>query len=310
MTTTIREDLMIDQTPVVRLENGFLQVDVAPTVGGRIVNLVEKGSNYQFLWHNARLNLEKLPAGSEYDPNFYGGIDELLPGDIPESINDIDNPDHGELWTLALDHRVEGDSLVMQGRLPRFGLSYEKRLSLRVDKPYLDLDYRIENSTTERREFLWKQHAALKIKPGDRIICPARTARAVDPAWSRWINLEPFAWPVIDGQRADRIPAKDGTVDFLFLYDLEAGQMAWQNEAGTLTFIYFFDLEVFPYAWYFASYGGFDDHYTAILEPCTAMPLSVNEAASLGQCSALEPGEKIETRVTIYAGPVKEKGSS
>jgi hypothetical protein len=83
MATTIREDVMIDQTPVVRLENEFLQVDVAPTVGGRIVNLVEKGSNHQFLWHNARLKLEKLPAGSEYDPNFYGGIDELLPGDIP-----------------------------------------------------------------------------------------------------------------------------------------------------------------------------------------------------------------------------------
>jgi hypothetical protein len=35
------------------------------------------------------------------------------------------------------------------------------------------------------------------------------------------------------------------------------------------------------------------------------MPLSVNEAAKLGQCSVLEAGEKIETRVTIYAGPAQ-----
>jgi hypothetical protein len=35
------------------------------------------------------------------------------------------------------------------------------------------------------------------------------------------------------------------------------------------------------------------------------MPVSVNEAARLGQCSSLEPGEQIVTRVTIYAGPVR-----
>ena len=39
------------------------------------------------------------------------------------------------------------------------------------------------------------------------------------------------------------------------------------------------------------------------LGPCTY--IVVNEAADLGQCSKLEAGETIETRVTIYAGPVE-----
>ena len=77
--TTIKEGLFVDQTPIVRMENDFLRVDVAPSVGGRIVNLVEKASSHQFLWHNAKQSLEKLAPGSAYDPNFYGGIDELLP---------------------------------------------------------------------------------------------------------------------------------------------------------------------------------------------------------------------------------------
>jgi hypothetical protein len=151
---------------------------------------------------------------------------------------------------------------------------------------------------------MWKQHAALKIEPGDRIICPARVAQVGDLAWSRWRSLEPFNWPIIEGQRADLIPPPEGMCDFLFLYELEVGQMAWQNAAGTLTFVYFFEVKVCPYAWYFASYGGLDGHYAAILEPCTSMPLSVNEAARLGQCSVLEPGEKLETKLTIYAGLV------
>ena len=51
-------------------------------------------------------------------------------------------------------------------------------------------------------------------------------------------------------------------------------------------------------------------HYTVILEPCTAMPISVDEAAARKQCSRLEKGQALETKVTIYLGrthqPVEE----
>jgi hypothetical protein len=176
---------------------------------------------------------------------------------------------------------------------------------LRPDSPHIDLDYRIANMTGERKVFLWKLHAALNIAPGDRIISPARTVRPVDPAWSRWGTTEAFTWPVINGEQADLIPPVNGTTDFLFLYDLPEGRMGWRNRQGDLAFTYFFDTGVFPYCWFFASYGGFDNHYVAILEPCTAMPLSVNDAAALGQCSVLEPDGVLTTRVTIYAGRAK-----
>lgn len=299
---SIEQGISVDGVPIVRLENASLRVDVAPSVGGRVISLIDKATGYEFLWRNARLKLEKLPPGSPYDPNFYGGIDELIPNDIPEPLNSVDSPDHGELWTTALAGAIEGESLVLSGALPLSGLRYWRRMALRGDSPYLDIDYRIENGADQRRIFLWKLHAALRIAPDDRIECPARTARVVDLEWSRWHTLEPFAWPMIEGQRADVIPPNNNTVDFLFLYDLQEGRMAWRSATMGLTFAYTFDVNFFPYAWYFASYGGFDGHYTAILEPCTTMPLSVNEAARLGQCSVLDPDQRIETRVTIYAG--------
>jgi hypothetical protein len=299
---SIEQGRSVDGVPIVRLENASLRVDVAPAVGGRVISLIDKATGYEFLWRNARLKLERLPPGSPYDPNFYGGIDELIPNDIPEPLNGVDSPDHGELWTAALEGALDGESLVLSGVLPLSGLRYWRRMTLRGDSPYLDIDYRIENGAGQRRIFLWKLHAALRIAPGDRIECPARTARVVDLQWSRWHTLEPFAWPMVEGQRADVIPPNNNTVDFLFLYDLQEGRMAWRSATMGLTFAYTFDVNVFPYAWYFASYGGFDGHYTAILEPCTTMPLSVNEAAQLGQSSVLDPGQRIETRVTIYAG--------
>lgn len=93
-------------------------------------------------------------------------------------------------------------------------------------------------------------------------------------------------------------------MDFLYLYNLENGRIAWESSRRGVTFVYKFDKEVLPYAWLFASFGGFDEHYMAILEPCTTMPITVNEAIKLGQCSRLEAGEAIDTRVSIYAGPI------
>jgi galactose mutarotase-like enzyme len=299
----LHEHIHPDGVPLVRLESDSLKVEVAPGIGGRIVSLVEKRSGHEFLWRNKKLRLQALLAGTEYDPNFFGGIDELLPNDIPERIDTVDCPDHGELWTARLNWHAEGERLLLAGRLPKFGLSYQREMRLSLDSPRVELVYTLSNETSEPRHFLWKLHAALAIEPGDVIDCPARKARVVDLAWSRRKTLAPFDWPLIQGHAANVIPPADGTMDFFYLYELAAGRVVWQRPSRGLTFAYEFDTAVFPFVWLFASYGGFDSHYTVILEPCTAMPMSVNEAAAQNQCSVLRPGESLRTQVTIYAGP-------
>lgn len=298
--------LELDGVPLVRLESNHLRVDVAPGVGGRVVSLVEKAGGHEFLWRNRAIRLEALPGGSDYDPNFFGGIDELLPNDVPEEISGVACPDHGELWTLPLTWSSRGTELTLTGVLPRFGLHYERIMSLRNDAPFLDCAYRITNLTREPRSFLWKLHAALAIQAGDVIDCPARQARVVDAAYTRFSTLTPFTWPVLDGQAANVIPTAEGSMDFFYLYELTAGHLALRRPSAGLEFAYQFDPRVFPFAWLFATYGGFLGHYTVVLEPCTAMPISVNEAAARRQCSLLQPGETLETRVTIRAGRIRD----
>lgn len=303
----IRQDLQTNGLPIVRLESDHLQVDVAPSVGGRVISVLDKASSYEFLWRNKSLPLELKSSGTEYDPNFYGGIDELLPNDIPEVIDGVACPDHGELWTTSLAAEVGEDRLTLRGRLPRCGLAYEREMRLRADEPCLDLRYQISNTTNQTRRFLWKLHPALAVQPGDVIDCPARQARIVDLAWSRFKTATPFAWPNIEGRAANIVPARDGTMDFFYLYDLAAGEIFWNRPSLGLKFGYRFDTKVFPFCWLFASYGGFLGHYTVVLEPCTALSLSVNEAAAQQQCSQLAPGEALETTVSLYAGPTTEK---
>lgn len=307
----IRNDIQVDGIQVYRLESDDLIVDVAPEVGGRIISFIEKNGGYEFLWRNRSLKLERLDIGAPYDPNFYGGIDELIPSDIIETVDGVEYPDHGELWTTALRASIEGDGLLLQGEFPRSGLRYERRMTLREGESFLDIDYKISNPTPHDRRFLWKMHAALKIAEGDEIDCPANTGQVIDRAWSRFGSTAPFPWPDIEGQKADRIPAKDGTADFFYLYDLRKGRMAWRrcssdSDSEGLEFAYYFDVTVFSLCWLFASYGRLDDHYTAVLEPCTTMPLSVNEAIAKGRCTHLKAGESLETRVSIYAGPMGE----
>jgi hypothetical protein len=99
-------------------------------------------------------------------------------------------------------------------------------------------------------------------------------------------------------------------MDFFYLFDLAAGRIAWRRSGADLAFVYQFDRAVFRYAWVFASYGGFSGHYTVILEPCTAMPIFVRDAAAQNQCSRLEPGATLETRVEIWAGRTGEMDAS
>jgi hypothetical protein len=221
-------------------------------------------------------------------------MDELLPSDLPETINGIASPDHGELWTLPLDFEAAGDTLVLRGRLPRFGLDYERRM--RIEDNRLVCDYRIGNPTASERDFLWKLHAALAVRPGDRVLCPAATARAADTAWSRRKRVAPFAWPDSDGLDMSLVPEPDGGTEFLYLYDLTDGRMALQAADGAKIECRF-DRTVFPCCWYFASHGGMDGAFVGVLEPCTNMPIGVNEAAKSGYCARLAPGETLATTV-------------
>ena len=298
----IQQNLQLDGVPIVRMESAQLRVDVAPSVGGRIVSIIDKRTGHEFLWRNQALRLELKPSGTEYDPNFYGGIDELLPNDLAEPIDRIECPDHGELWTTPLQPEISGERLVVHGELPLFGLQYRREMHLRGDGPWVNFKYQITNTTKEPRQFLWKLHAAIAVQQGDVIDCPARRAQIVDPAWSRFKTTAPFDWPKLEGRATNIVPPKDGTMDFFYLFDLPKGEMFWRRPSAGLKFGYQFDTKVFPFAWLFASYGGFLDHYTIILEPCTAMPMSVKAAAAKGQCSPLQPGQVLETTVSLYAG--------
>lgn len=284
------------------LENHSLRVDIIPAMGGKIASIFNKKCDKEFLWQNSTLDLRVNEPGNSYDHNFWGGVDELLPNDIPEEIDGKTYPDHGELWTSRLEYAIAENAMSVYGLLPISGLFYQKTVSLEAISSKIKLEYNIINQSGERRRFLWKFHAALRIAKGDRLITGSRKARIVNIEASRFTETDEFLWPKIEGTDASLVPEKNGTMDFFYLYDSPVGEMTLLTEREKYRFSYHYDRKVFPYQWYFASYGQFRNHYTAILEPASAMPVQVNIAADQCQCSVLQSGEEINTLVEIYAG--------
>jgi len=292
----------INEVEIFTGENDHIKFEIAPALGGKILSVFNKHLNKEFLWRNKNLLPEIHKPGADYDTNFYGGIDELIPNDIPENIDGIDYPDHGELWTTQLGYELNKDNISVQGKLKLSGLHYKKTVFFETNVPMIRLEYRIKNESDFQRNFLWKLHAALVIEGGDRLVTSAQKARAIDPVYSRFSNMDEFNWPLIENTDASIVPAKNNSMDFFYLYDIKQSEMKFSSGNGNYLFSYRYDKKIFPYQWYFASYGGFLNHYTTILEPCSSMPLSVNEAKRMSQCTVLEPGEEINTVVYIYAG--------
>jgi Domain of unknown function (DUF5107) len=293
---------IINGVEILTLENEQLAVSLAPALGGKILSVYNKELCKEFVWTNKDLIISTNPPGSDYDSNFFGGIDELIPNDLPETIDSINYPDHGELWTTPLQSEVIGNEIKVHGKLGLSGLYYGKTVHLDKEHPVIILDYNIKNEAGQLRHFLWKLHAALNIAPGDKLETAAVRGQVIDPAYSRFTTLREFNWPAIENMDASLVPGNNKTMDFFYLSDIPFGEMKMISGEEEHLFSYRYDNSVFPYQWYFASYGGFLNHYTAILEPCTNMPMSVKEAKEKNQCAFLQPGEALTTTVRIFAG--------
>jgi hypothetical protein len=291
---------------IIRLETKQLRVGIVPALGGKVLSIFNRPLKKEFLWTNKNLPLKVNPAGSPYNPNFIGGIDELIPNDKPETIDSIDYGDHGELWTTQLEHYITDEKVTMQGVLPLSGLYYSKTVWLDPQVPVIYLDYLIRNDTSALRHFMWKLHPAINIQAGDRLVTTAKHARVGDASYSRFkTELSEFNWPQIENTDASILPEKNGTMDFFVLYDIPKPEMQLETGSGDV-FCFRYDPKVFPYQWYFASYGGLLNHYMALLEPCTNPSWTTNEAIQNNQSAKLQPGESLKTTIQIFAGKKKD----
>jgi len=139
---------------ILTMESQELIFSIAPALGGKITGIYNKELDKEFLWTNEKNPLKIHSCGADYDSNFYGAIDELIPNDIAETIDSVAYPDHGELWTTVLQSKVADEKITVYGKLELSGLYYSKTIYPDPNSPILYLDYKIKNESNLQRNFL------------------------------------------------------------------------------------------------------------------------------------------------------------
>lgn len=297
------------------LENRELRVVILPELGAKVWEFVHKPSDRNLLWHNPRVEPRPVPLGNSYDDNWSGGWDELFPNDEALVYNGESYPDHGEMWCQPWSWDVlqgRGEATV---RLWRDGAvtptRMEKRITLREGKSCLHFSHRLTNNGQTDVDFLWKLHPALAVSESCRLDIPL--GRCLIPEGFRerlGESVPEFTWPIArdtQGREVDmrRIPPMTARqMDFFYGTELNEGWCALTDTDEKIGFGLAFPKDVFSTVWLFASYGGWRNLYTAILEPCTGYPLRLNEAVQSGRFSRLAPGKTLEAEVVAvaYAG--------
>lgn len=122
---------------ILTTESDHLIFSIAPSLGGKITSIYNKKLDKEFLWTNEKMPLKIYSPGADYDSNFFGAIDELIPNDITETVDSIAYPDHGELWRTVLKSQVADEKITVYGKLELSGLYYSKTIYPDPNNPML-----------------------------------------------------------------------------------------------------------------------------------------------------------------------------
>lgn len=290
-----------------RLDNGRVRAELLPSLGGRMWSLFDLERGSEWIWRRPKIAPEAPSPAASYDDAWAGGWEELFPNDAPGVFDGRTLADHGEWWSRSWAVEVVEDTsrrATLRLRLETGSVSAicEKFVSLEAGSKSVRVRYRIQSRETSLLRFLFKQHLAVAVRPGDRLELPGGTVRLVDPAFSTRLAAQaPFPWPRgvgRDGGPVDLsvLPCAGGDREFVYVSDLPEGWAGVRRPDGSGLRLRF-DLGVWPHCWLFMDFGGWRGLYTVVVEPCTNWPKDLAAAAAAGHCAVLPPGGSLETCV-------------
>lgn len=294
----------------IAIENPEVAIVIRPDLGARLDRLFDKKTRHDWLWHPPQYNPSKtrnLEIGASFDQHWSGGWDEIFPNDAAVEFQGRQLVDHGELWSQAWDILEQSQLRIKLGlSCQTVPVRVEKTIQLDEVNPTLQIDYTFENLSDQLVSFLFKQHAAIAIETGDEIVLPDCLVEPVVLDFSRIIGREgktrfPFALDA-DGNtvRLNQIPDRYSQLqEFYYCSELERGQCGIRNPQSRSALMMNFELADFPYVWVFQSYGGWNDHYVLVMEPCTTMPYDLEIASQQGTIPTLQPKQTQHRRLTI-----------
>ena len=295
------------------LENDKLRAVFMPGFGARILSVVYKPTETEFVWHNPRVPVMK----PTYQPEFedMSGLFDCVPTCEACTYKKWKLPYYGEVasepWRLMrTEKKSRSITVKLQRKCEAYPLMVNKSLTITKNEPTLELDYRLENLSDETLEYHYSGHNTLQINPNYRIVLPHEVTK-VKRGMAITDRLGNFGdeipWPITtdkDGKTVDLSKVGqpcEGTGENLYTSKLKESWAAAFNESRKEAIGFSFQADVLPYILVWINWGGYSGYYHIALEPSTGRPDNLDVAVSQWKNYAvIEPRTDVSWTTKIF----------
>jgi len=194
--------------------NEYALLRTIPEFGGKIVEIIDLRSNYQWLWQDNTRPFQKREYGDSYDSHDVSGFDECFPNigiSKHPSLGEMLLPDHGELWTEPWNSYFERGALIGEVRGHLFKYKFRREISLNANS--ISFNYEVHNESETPFSGLWSAHPLLIAREGMSIEISGYPTMTKEFSFSSRMgadgvdgyagHLDEYVWPMTRGENLE-----------------------------------------------------------------------------------------------------------
>lgn len=300
------------------LENDTIRTVVVPDLGAKLVSLLDKRTQREWLVGPGDRPLEKVPYGASFVDQDMSGWDEMFPTIVacsypaPGEKRGTPLPDHGEVWSLSWfneQSRPDALRLSVEGKALRYRLTRTLTYS---SADTLRMRYELQNLETESMPFMWAAHPQFQYGAEAQIRLPAQVKEVCNTLPAEWGWGEPetrFDWPEalrVGGRRVriDQVgPAsKNQARKFFVPPEISVGWAGLIQRPQGDWLRLDWDPRETPYLGLWVDEGKISHEAVAALEPMTGYYDSLAVAWEKQLVAMIEPGESRSWTLAVCLG--------
>jgi galactose mutarotase-like enzyme len=203
------------QVDALALETETLRGVIVPEMGGKLVSLLDRRSQVEWLAGPQDRPFRPAPYGAPFTEQDMSGWDEMFPTinacayPVLGEAYGASLPDHGEVW--AIPWRVEpGNDAALTLSVEGRALPYRLARTLSSPAPgTLQMDYQLENLGQAAMPYIWAAHPQFDCDGSAQIRLPGSVTRMVNTLPAKWGWDAPetaYDWP--QATNAQGIPTR------------------------------------------------------------------------------------------------------
>lgn len=281
------------------LSNEYVELTVAPRVGGRVSRLRDLAHGVEWLVNSSTKRAAPTGPVTKWASFERGGWDECFPNIATETTSPQGSlRDHGELWSRPWEVVPDAEQLELVAETAG---RYTFRRTLRLDGNQVIADYDVSVDSGPAYEFIWSMHPLLLGDTNVEALLSSGTETTVE--YSSRPEISPgdrLAWgeplPSFKGWRPGERPPE--ILALKLFTDVGAVSTAVATRRGAVLRFEFEPAEL-PHLGIWLNYGAWPnyidrrdgDQHVAV-EPCMAGTDSLTTAKSSGAAVTLQPGER------------------